>query len=107
MTDSKYTPGKWKFKTAANGDCGISAEGTGVFIECFAEIRHAGENARSEALANAKLVVAIPDLLSALLECEAYFDNRADADCDQDGFIPNEEMKLLSEVREAIAKATA
>jgi hypothetical protein len=47
------------------------------------------------------------DLIDVLHECEAYFDNRADADCDQDGFIPNEEMKLMSEVREAIAKATA
>ena len=35
----------------------------------------------------------------------ARFDNRADADCDQDGFIPNEEMTLLSVVRAAIAKA--
>lgn len=48
---------------------------------------------------------AAHDLLSALMECEAYFDQRADADCDQDGFIPNEEMKLLAEVRNAIAKA--
>lgn len=40
--------------------------------------------------------------LSALCECEEYFDNKADADCDQDGFIPNKEMRILSEVREAI-----
>lgn len=44
-------------------------------------------------------------LIAALTECEDYFDQRADADCDQDGFIPNEEMKLLQVVREAIAKA--
>lgn len=51
--------------------------------------------------------LVIRSLIAALHECEDYFDNRADADCDQDGFIPNKEMTLLSEVREAIAKATA
>jgi hypothetical protein len=45
------------------------------------------------------------DLLEVLHECEEYFDNRADADCDQDGFIPNKEMTLLSRVREAISSA--
>ncbi|CAH1649927.1 hypothetical protein BOSEA31B_10427 [Hyphomicrobiales bacterium] len=39
--------------------------------------------------------------VEALAECEDYFDNRADADCDQDGFIPNKEMLLLSVVRRA------
>jgi hypothetical protein len=47
------------------------------------------------------------DLIDVLHECEDYFDNRADADWDQDGYIPNEEMKLLSAVRDAIAKAEA
>ncbi|MFQ6184410.1 hypothetical protein ACLMJV_20990 [Sinorhizobium meliloti] len=46
-------------------------------------------------------------LREALQECEAYFDNRADADCDQDGYIPNEEMKLLTIVRDALRKAGA
>lgn len=45
------------------------------------------------------------DLIEVLHECEAYFDNRADADCDQDGFIPNKEMTLLSRVRGAISSA--
>jgi hypothetical protein len=61
---SEYTPGRWIIRTAANGDCGISAEGTGVFIEAFAEIRHSGENAREESLANALLVAAAPELLA-------------------------------------------
>lgn len=39
--------------------------------------------------------------VEALEQCEEYFDNRADADCDQDGFIPNKEMRLLSVVRAA------
>lgn len=50
------------------------------------------------------LTTVAPEVLEALLQCEDYFDNRADADCDQDGFIPNEEMRLLSAVREALAK---
>lgn len=45
-------------------------------------------------------LVAVRD---ALIVAEEYFDNRADADCDQDGYIPNEEMRLLVDVREAIA----
>lgn len=40
---------------------------------------------------------------AALQECEAYFCDRADADCDQDGFIPNKEMSLLVEIRAALA----
>jgi hypothetical protein len=32
-----------------------------------------------------------------------YFDGRADADCDQDGFIPNEEMRILCELDHHIA----
>lgn len=47
------------------------------------------------------------DLIEALQECEDYFDQRSDADCDQDGYIPNEEMKLLQVVREALRKAGA
>ncbi len=44
----------------------------------------------------------VASLIAVLVECENYFDRHADADCDQDGFIPNEEMKLLTEVREAL-----
>lgn len=45
-------------------------------------------------------------MIDALTECEEYFDNRADADCDQDSFVPNKEMRLLSAVRDAIAART-
>lgn len=54
----------------------------------------------------ARLIAASPDMLEALYEAEEYFDNRADADHDETGFVPNEEMKLLTVVRAAIAKAT-
>jgi hypothetical protein len=64
MADTaKHTPGPWLVRKAANGDRGISAPGTGIFIEVFTEIRHSGEGALDECEANARLVVAAPDLL--------------------------------------------
>lgn len=111
MTDSKHTKGPWKFKTAANGDCGVSAEGTGVFIECFAEIRHAGENARDEALANARLVIAIPELLEALREIIRKDDTGPMAfELRENGpsqAIGGSEGKFAAIARAAIAKAGA
>lgn len=47
------------------------------------------------------------DLIELLIECEEYFDNKADADCDETGFIPNKEMHLLTMVREALRKVEA
>lgn len=41
-------------------------------------------------------------LVGALQECEEYFDDRADADYDQDGYIPNKEMQLLMTVKAAL-----
>lgn len=45
------------------------------------------------------------DMIEALQAAREYFDNRADADCDQDGYIPNKEMILLSLINEALSKA--
>lgn len=44
----------------------------------------------------------IKELESALNQCREYFEERADADCDQDGFIPNEEMRMVTEIDEAL-----
>jgi hypothetical protein len=42
---------------------------------------------------------------AALMECEAYFDNRADVRDGSHGVPePNEEMSLLQEVREALGE---
>ena len=41
-------------------------------------------------------------LLCHMGEIEEYFDNRADADHDDTGFVPNKEMRLLQETRAAI-----
>lgn len=44
----------------------------------------------------------IKQLEGTLGECQSYFEKCADADCDQDGFIPNEEMALLCEIDEVL-----
>lgn len=44
----------------------------------------------------------IAELEALVSELDEYFDDRADADCDQDGFIPNEEMKMLTLIREIL-----
>lgn len=63
---TKPTPDPWAFITASNGDCGFFSSGTGVFIECYVDIRYPDENARAEAIANATLVRAAPEMLRAL-----------------------------------------
>lgn len=45
----------------------------------------------------------IAQLESALGEVREYFEERADADCDQDGFIPNTEMTMLCEIDEVLS----
>ena len=52
-----------------------------------------------------RAVNAYDALVEALNEAREYFDGRADADCDQDGFIPNEEMKILAEIDAALKLA--
>jgi len=47
----------------------------------------------------------IATLAAALQECADYFENRADADCDQDGFIPNKEMQMLDVCKRALGEA--
>jgi hypothetical protein len=59
---------------------------------------------REELIANARLISAAPDMLDALEQCAEYFDKFADADHDQDGFVPNEAMQMLTLVMNAIAK---
>lgn len=51
---------------------------------------------------NTDFKVALQTAYDALDAAEEYFDRRQDADCDQDGFVPNEEMRLLSVVSSAL-----
>jgi hypothetical protein len=59
------------------------------------------KDARAEELRAAYQRIA--ELESALGECRDYFDDRADADCDQDGFIPNEEMRMMTAIDEVLS----
>lgn len=45
----------------------------------------------------------LDEAIEALSDASEYFDKRADADCDQDGFIPNEEMRLKQKMDGALA----
>lgn len=44
----------------------------------------------------------IAQLETTLGEVREYFESRADADCDQDGFIPNTEMTMMIEIDEVL-----
>lgn len=41
-------------------------------------------------------------MIEALELCAEYFDNKADADYDQDGPAPNKEMMILSSIKHAL-----
>lgn len=51
---------------------------------------------RQACIDHATAMAEIKRLRGAIAECADYFDRFADADCDQDGFIPNEEMRMAS-----------
>jgi hypothetical protein len=44
----------------------------------------------------------IEQLQNLLLDLREYFDQRADADCDEDGFIANEEMRIMMRIDEEL-----
>ena len=45
------------------------------------------------------------ELVAALQWALEYFEDRQDADHDQDGYIPNKEMQIASEIRRALDRA--
>lgn len=61
-------------------------------------------NGRKEMNMNDKKLIKV--MREALWECENYFDQKADADHDQDGPVPNEEMRMLVVVRNALLSVT-
>ena len=70
----------------------------------WAKVEAAAVTAGSTAQATNVLQMALDDLkaLGFLLdEMAEYFDKHADADMDQDGYVPNTEMRMLVELREA------
>jgi hypothetical protein len=88
-----HTPGPWEARGLTIWEPGKSALSIAV-------VTQHEPNAR----ANARLISAAPDMLDALEQCAEYFDKFADADHDQDGFVPNEAMQMLTLVMNAIAK---
>ncbi|KSV78969.1 hypothetical protein N182_18400 [Sinorhizobium sp. GL2] len=74
--------------------------------ECVEDLRAEVER-HSNAAAASRLYAS--QAKDALVECEEYFDDRADAEYFTDSAAPhpNEEMKLLTLVRDAIKKAGA
>lgn len=94
-----HTPGPLTTRVSKEGDVAVM-QGHNVVAECFASIRHAYEDARPEALANAKLYSAAPDLLAF-----------AQGVVELDSLISREDLVaglaiLLEHARAAIAKAT-
>ena len=100
------TAGPYFIRVAANGDCGISAPGTGVFAEMYVDIRRAGEGAKDEALANARLYAASPELLEIAKEyvrVAEYYAARSAAEGDDEG----QRLKLATAARTAEVIASA
>lgn len=80
-TATKITEGPWTIRRSndGSGDVGITAPGLrNVLAECFGALRHSGERAADEAMANATLIAAAPDMLSALKAVLAHKPDNAD-----------------------------
>lgn len=129
MADMKHTPLPWKVVSQPNFDNGnvytsiqpvnVDEEAmkplammNGEFHVC--RMSHTAAQWRFDYhRANAAFIVKAVNAHDALLEaldaCEDYFDSRADAEyfTDSAAPVPNEEMKLLTLVREALSKAGA
>lgn len=70
MSAAKHTAGPLSVMRAngseAEGEVGILDDHRHIVAECWADIRHEGEQALDEAMANAILFAAAPDLLKAM-----------------------------------------
>ena len=102
MTKDTHTLGPWQIIKVYDGWIIEGRDtGHGLTICVSNEGREGLSNRRPENEANARLIAAAPDMLTALREVEDFLDDRSDVD---DG-IPNDAMRHLVEVRAAIAKA--
>lgn len=102
--EPKWTKGPLTVrKAAAFSDCGIISEGKYVAGEAFADIRRNGEDSRAEALANATLWAAAPDMYAALATIALW----REAGWARAGFIDAAQMREHEDetIRVAIAKA--
>ncbi len=92
--ESELSSGRWEIGTPTN---------TG--IRQVAITARTGFEEEDEA--NAKLIASAPELLGVLLDCLEYFEDLEDADHDQDGFVPNKEMRTAIIIKDVIEKATS
>lgn len=104
----KGTPGPWRAwgpdEDAPNKKWQIdAASGPMIPERKIATVHSGGLHGESYAEANALLIAAAPKMLALLQEIEPFLADRADADHNGMTFVPNEAMRLLNEVREAIA----
>jgi hypothetical protein len=100
-----HTPGPWDIKRAKfTNDVAILIRGTkDIIAECYEDIRHHNELAKDEALANAFLIAAAPDLLEASEKfLEGYVRMVNSGDCGN--WNPEEEDVVIA-MRAAINKA--
>lgn len=102
MSENKHTPGPWTVVThgeAAYVSMFVGKDGLPPSATGNAEFSVQPYIRRTEALANARLIAAAPNLLSTLLQAEAFISG-FEGDGTQDGV-----EALLAGIRSAIAKA--
>lgn len=101
--ETKHTPGPWRFYTEPqpNG-CPIIGVGHGMMVAMLAHTVKQ-EDQKDEAIANARLISAAPELLGALYGMLEVYGGQRDADG-----LPKHatELDLIASARAAIAKAT-
>lgn len=122
MTDIKHTPAPWNTWTSNApyapvviykgdippklGKYGNPIFEAGSYIASVSSSHmHFDENENIIKEDNAHLIVVAPEMYCKICDLIDYFDQRQDADCDQDGYIPNEEMRIYQELIELKAKA--
>jgi hypothetical protein len=102
MTQSKHTPGPWRYQESSDAYTHIVRAGENYFI-C-----QLPQDTSGKAEANARLIAAAPDLLAAL---QAFFDSGKDVvkagGCAPTRWDFRELQDAWQAARDLIAKATA
>ena len=99
---ARFTSAPWVAKRAADGggDIGIVAD-NGCVAECYHDIRFHDEKAHEECLANARLIVASPDMYEVLEAIEIALDKFHASPSD----VLDEKAPIMNALREALKKA--
>jgi hypothetical protein len=98
-----HTPGPWQVAGQFDDRTFVASQGKNADCICKCDVGNTG----LPHAANARLIAAAPQLLAALYDAEAYFDNHADVvDGDYGEPAPNKAMTMLATIRAALAIAT-